>query len=180
MHYSGRGATRRGTGWYTLYCVYVTSRRLNLHAARERAMKYSRRRHGRHATCARTMHRTGFGCCCVPFFDLPPRFSPRGENKFRFYYVSRARARYMCFIEKQRKLCAHGAPSFLHKNEERWIKTINLTNRYNTNRGVTTRWVYDKKYTGRICDDLTMSEGSLNLIIWGDIMFTVIHNVIPL
>lgn len=38
------------------YCICVTSTRLNLHATRE-AMKYSRRRHGRHATCSRTKQR---------------------------------------------------------------------------------------------------------------------------
>lgn len=34
-----------------------------------------------------------------------------------------------------------------------------------------------KKYTTTIYDNLIMPEESLNLIIQGDIMFTVIHNV---
>lgn len=38
------------------YCICVTSTRLNLHATRE-AMKYSRRRHARHATRSRTKRR---------------------------------------------------------------------------------------------------------------------------
>lgn len=137
MHYSDRGAMRSGTGWHTLYCVYVTSRRLNLHAARERAMKYSRRRHGRHATCARTMHHTGFECCCVPFFDLSPIFSQgrkrererkseRGRDKFRFYYAS------YTFHWRKKKPRVREASSFIYKNKEERITRINLTNRYNT------------------------------------------------
>lgn len=95
-----RGAARGG-GVHTLYCVYVTSRRLNLHAARERAMKYSRRRHGRHATCARTMHRTGFGCCYVPFFisTYPPILS-QGRERANFDFITYRERAYILLENK--------------------------------------------------------------------------------
>lgn len=52
------------------YCICVTSTRLNLHATRE-AMKYSRRRHGRHATCSRTKQRLVSSAPCVAIAPLP-------------------------------------------------------------------------------------------------------------
>lgn len=125
-----RGAAR-GSVVHTLYCVYVTSRRLNLHAARERAMKYSRRRHGRHATCARTMHRTGFGCCCVPFFDLPP-FSPRGEKKrTNFDFIMYRECTRVTFVLLENKGNYMELLRFYMKMKKKRITRINSTNRYN-------------------------------------------------
>jgi len=116
-----RGAARGG-GVHTLYCVYVTSRRLNLHAARERAMKYSRRRHGRHATCARTMHRTGFGCCFVPpfSFQLTPPFSPRGE-KGQISILLRIESAHAFYWKTKEIVCSWNFFVFM-QNEENGVK----------------------------------------------------------
>jgi len=117
-----RHEARHRVAVHTLYCVYVTSRRLNLHAARERAMKYSRRRHGRHATCARTMHRTGFGCCRVPFFDLP-LFSPKGERKrTNFDFIMyRERARVIRVLLENKGNYMEFLPVFIWK----WREKVN-------------------------------------------------------